>query len=70
MADVPSAAIQAAAKWLADNWHTVESPIIPRLRGAYGLSVLDAIDATRIARGIVYQKKTPIPEDRRFNPIW
>ncbi|MBZ9774392.1 hypothetical protein [Mesorhizobium sp. CO1-1-8] len=61
----PSAAVQPAAKWLADNWHTVERPIIPRLRSAYGLSVLEAIDAMRIARSIVYQKKTPAQQDRR-----
>ncbi|MET2827343.1 hypothetical protein [Mesorhizobium shangrilense] len=58
----PSAAVQSAAKWLADNWHTLERPIIPRLRSAYTLSMLDAIEAMRVARSIVYQKKTPIPD--------
>lgn len=62
-----SANVQSAAKWLADNWHTVERPIIPRLSSAYGLSALETIDAMRIARSIVYPKKAPIlnEQDRR-----
>lgn len=48
--------VQSAAKWLADNWHTLERPIIPRLRSAYTLSMLEAIDAMRMARGIAYKK--------------
>ncbi|MER9223789.1 hypothetical protein NKI48_34085 [Mesorhizobium sp. M0644] len=61
MAD-QSEVLQSAAKWLADNWHTIERPIIPRLRSAYSLSMLETIDVMRMARGIVYQKKTPIPD--------
>ncbi|MER8608375.1 hypothetical protein NKH45_34790 [Mesorhizobium sp. M1156] len=56
MGDNPTATVQAAAKWLADNWHTLERPIIPRLRSAYTLSMLETIDAMRIARSIVYQR--------------
>ncbi|MER8782302.1 hypothetical protein NKH60_13765 [Mesorhizobium sp. M1006] len=57
----PSATVESAAKWLADNWHTIERPIIPRLRSAHSLSMLEAIDAMRMARGIVYQKKDAGP---------
>lgn len=66
MAD-QSEAVQSAAKWLADNWHTLERPIIPRLRSAYSLSMLEAIDAMRVARSIAYSKRTPIltEQDRR-----
>ncbi|RWP30577.1 hypothetical protein [Mesorhizobium sp.] len=61
MAD-QSEVVQSAAKWLADNWHTIERPIIPRLRAAYALTMLEAIDAMRMARGIVYPKKAPAPD--------
>ncbi|MER9212838.1 hypothetical protein NKI54_12260 [Mesorhizobium sp. M0663] len=56
-----SEVVRSAAKWLANNWHTIERPIIPRLRSAYSLSMLETIDAMRMARGIVYQKKNAGP---------
>jgi hypothetical protein len=40
-----SAAIEEAARWLAENRASLDRPIVPTLKECFGLSALDAVRA-------------------------
>lgn len=49
-----SAAIDVAVTWLVANWQAVERPVVPFTRQRFGLSNLEAIEALREARRILF----------------
>lgn len=44
-----SAAVELAARWLAENRKTLTRPVIPTLRDRFGLSINEAIEAAVLA---------------------
>lgn len=48
-----AAGIDAAARWLAENWHVAPQPITRTLREMFGLKFNDAVKAMVKAKQIV-----------------
>lgn len=46
------AAISEAGRWLADNWETIEHPLLRAVRDKFGLALQDAVKALAMARRI------------------
>jgi len=44
--------VQVAAGWLARNRDAVSGPIIPALRSKFGLTIMEAIDAAKLAHSL------------------
>lgn len=47
-------AVHDAAKWLVENRDAISGPVIPALKSRFGLTNLEAIEATKLAHGIEY----------------
>lgn len=46
--------VQAAAMWLAQHRENLKRPVIPTLRQGFGLTNLEAIEATKIAHALAH----------------
>ena len=46
--------VETAAGWLCLNRKTVTGPVIPTLRSRFGLTILDAIEAAKLAHALEY----------------
>jgi hypothetical protein len=54
--DVQSNSVQLAALWLHQHRDVISGAVIPMLRGRFGLSNLEAIEATKAAHALAYPK--------------
>lgn len=53
-----SAAVEEAARWLAEHRSTLEKAIIPSLRERFGLNTADAIEAACLAVKFEFVEET------------
>jgi len=49
--------VQVAAGWLSRNRDAVIGPVLPVLRSKFGLTILEAIDAAKLAHALQYHAR-------------